>query len=159
MDIQLSTDQPSNIRWENIPYSSGKRFCRKLFSVFLALLIIASTFGIVIAAHYIQRDINQSFNSDIDCTYYSGSTDMQVYIEYTDPNITTRNKVLTYCFCINQLYSNGFSNTENVQILGVKPCADWVVLWLQNEGLNIGIIILVPTVNLILAFILSGILY
>lgn len=158
MDIQRVTDEPSNIRWHNIPYSTCKRFFRKSISLLFAIIVIAASFGIVIASKYVQREIDKDFNSNIECTYYNDRPESEVYEEYIDPDITSRSKVKTYCFCQSLFYSQGFSVTQtwNLDNQGVYPCKTWIDLWIKNQSFNTGVIILVPTVNVLLSFVLSS---
>ena len=154
VEIEEATDQPSNIRWQNIPYSSLKRYLRKCFVLFIAILILAISFGIVIGAKYAQESINTQFNTSIDCSFIT-YTDDTVLEEYNNTNISNGDKYLTYCYCRNNLASIGYTLTQNIEISGETICKTWISLYLKSLSLLIGTSILVPVVNVVLSTVLS----
>jgi hypothetical protein len=153
---QKSTDEPSNIRWENVPYSACRRRIRTFFAVIIAIIVILASFGIVIGTKYATMEINKTFNSEIDCSNIPDYTNtVEVIKEYTDNSILARQKVKTYCFCRNNLIKKGIPNTQEVILNGVTICADWVDKYLYTKSLVIGTFILVPLVNVILSVLLT----
>lgn len=140
--------------WKNIPYSSVKRYLRKCSVLFIAILILAISFGIVIAAKYAQESINTQFNTSIDCSFVT-YTNATVLAEYNNSKISDADKYLTYCFCRDNLASIGFTLTEKIELSGVTVCKTWISLYLKSFSLLIGTSILVPVVNVILSTVLS----
>jgi hypothetical protein len=152
------TEQPSNIRWHNMPYSSCNRYTRKILAIILALIIILASFGIVIAAKYIQLQFKQKMSSDVDCTYLKVD-DAGLSHERFDNSLTNTEKIKTYCYCFNEFIKKGPLDVSNVSITyngkTFTPCDQWVKLYLQSESLRYGVIVLIPIVNFILSVFLE----
>lgn len=152
--IQESTDEPSNIRWENVPYSTCKRCIRKTFSIIIAIIIMLASFGIVIGEKYAQEDINSHFDPNVNCEYVN-PTEASVLLEFTDTSISANSRVNTFCFCRSKLISSGLTATENYTISNIYVCKDWLTMYLYSESLTAATFILVPTVNVILTVLLN----
>lgn len=128
---------------------------RKAIVIFIAIFILAASFGIVIGAKYAQKSIDEEFNTSIDCSFVT-YTDETVLAEFTDDTIANRDKYLTYCFCRDNLINLGFDGTQELELgIGVKPCGTWLDLYIKSQSLMVGTIILVPFVNVILSIILA----
>jgi hypothetical protein len=152
--MQTFTDSPSNIQWQNVPYSKTRRFCRKTFAVIVALILILASFGIVIGTKYAQIEIYKKFNPNVDCTFID-YTEEDVITEMTDSSILERSRVSTYCFCRDTLLNKGISATKNIIVGdGIKPCENWLQLYLSSQSLTIGTFIIVPIINIILDILL-----
>lgn len=155
--IHDPADLPSDIRWQNVPYSSGRRFIRKFFSIIIALIVILASFGIVIGAKYAQMEIDKTFNSNVDCGFISYDLE-EMTTEYNDDSITLRNKVKTYCYCQSYMFSNGITKTQTFGITGSTgsktPCYDWVEKYIYSQSLMVATFILVPFINVVLSILL-----
>lgn len=164
--IHDPVDLPTDIRWQNVPYSSGRRFIRKFFSIIIALIVILASFGIVIGAKYAQMEIDKTFNSNVDCGFISYDLE-EMQNEYNDDSITLRNKVKTYCYCQSYMFSNGISKTQTFSISGSTgttgatgatvmktPCYDWVEKYIYSQSLMVATFILVPFINVVLSILL-----
>jgi hypothetical protein len=64
-----------------MPYPAWKRFIRQFSAFLIAILIMIVSFVIVIYAKYEQNQLNQEFNSNIDCSYIE-YTQSQIIEEY-----------------------------------------------------------------------------
>jgi hypothetical protein len=80
--------------------------------------------------------------------------------EFEDDSITSREKVVTYCFCKDKLFSKDFNTVKDFAFSdGVKPCYDWVGYFIKFYSISIGIIILIPVINaLIIVLLMCNIL-
>jgi hypothetical protein len=158
--IHDPVDLPTDIRWQNVPYSSGRRFIRKFFSIIIALIVILASFGIVIGAKYAQMEIDKTFNSNVDCGFISYDLG-EMQNEYNDDSITLRNKVKTYCYCQSYFFNNGITKTQTFSISGSTgatvmktPCYDWVEKYIYSQSLMVATFILVPFINVVLSILL-----
>jgi hypothetical protein len=114
---------------------------------------LAAPFGIVIGAKKAQLEIEKEFNDSVDCTYIT-YTEADVLAEYKS-SISAKEKVKTYCYCLKNLISKGIFKTRDLVLeTNLKPCQSWTDLYLKNQALLIGIIVLVPIVNTILSSLL-----
>jgi len=154
--MQHYTDSPSNILWQNVPYSDLRRFCRKLTSVIIACFLISCSFAVVIGTKYAQTTIFESFNSNVDCSFIQYSQ-QDVLAEYTDSTIAERSKVITFCFCRATLISEGIAATESITLDGtdIQPCQDWLKLYLYSQSLTTATLIIVPVINILLDLLLT----
>lgn len=120
-------------------------------------MVIAASFVVVVLSKIAQRDLDNQFNSNVDCSFYKEVTQADVLVEYNDAKIDKNSRVKLYCFCYENLLSDGYGDTKNIVLDGtdILPCKDWIEVWLKYESLNTAIIILVPTVNIVLTFVLS----
>jgi len=156
--MNTSIDEPSNIKWENIQYSPIKRLFRKLFAIIFSILIIIGSVAIVMAAKYGENQIQKSFNTSVDCNYvdYKGMEDLKIEIL---SGVEKNNRVVTHCFCLETFITKQIDGVKNVvvEINGQKiyACNEWLELWLKSEGLKIGIVILVPIINIVLSLALE----
>jgi hypothetical protein len=161
--VQESTDEPSNIRWENVPYSTSRRCIRKFCAVLIAIIVILASFGIVIGTKYAQIEINKQIDVDVDCTFFPSNIEDSMVIAEVD--LSERARVYTNCFCRNLLIQKGVPETKNITILyykqnsktqiSYKPCDNWVDIYLYSQSLMIGTFMLVPFVNVILSILLA----
>jgi len=151
--MQTFTDSPSNILWQNVPYSNSRRFWKKLLAIVIALILIIASFGIVIGAKYAQIEINKNYNANVECSFI-GYREEDVVEEFLDETIVERSKVKTFCFCRDTLLSQGIKSTENATIGDIQPCKNWLKLYLSSQSLTIGTFIIVPIINIILDIIL-----
>jgi hypothetical protein len=157
LGLNRFTEQPSNIRWHNMPYSSCGRCTRKVFSVLLALIIILASFGVVIGAKLFQEQFKEKMSSDIDCNYLK-IDNAGLYQEYFDDVLTEIKRVKTYCYCFQQFKELGlgvYSVSISFNGKSFIPCNDWLNLYVQSESLRYGVIVLIPLVNFILSIFLE----
>ncbi len=147
--MQTFTDSPSNILWQNVPYSNTRRFCKKFLAVVIAFILILASFGVVIGSKYAQIEINKSYNSNLDCTFIS-STEDDVIQEYNDQTIVERSRVSTFCFCRHTLLNEGIKATQNKNIGEIQPCKNWLKLYLYSQSLSIATFVIVPIINIFL---------
>jgi hypothetical protein len=123
--------------------------------VLIAIIILAASLGIVISEKYAQISLDKEFNTSIDCSFVK-YTEETVLAEFIDEAIPNKYKYLTYCYCKDNLINLGFEKTQDITIgLEVKPCDKWVYLYIKSQSSMIGIIILIPVLNVILSNILS----
>jgi hypothetical protein len=152
------SDEPSNINWQNIPYSESRRCCRKIFAVFISFLVILLTFGIVIIQQKFISSITEDFDPNINCSNL-GLNDREVIIEFINPSIPKKSKVKASCFCQKYLIDNGIFNTQSYSIQYENRdyllCSDWMNSWIKYQGASTAVIVIIPVVNLILSFILQ----
>ena len=159
LQIKENIDEPSNIKWENIQYSSFLRFLRKCFSIFLSLIIVIASIAIVVVAKLGENEIKKNFNTEVDCRFID-KTEKDLLNEVTllFQNKTTDN-VVTYCFCYEKLTSN-FTQLQNYNIKmnnsDYYPCKLWLELWIKSSSLKYGIIFLVPIINVVLSICLTS---
>jgi hypothetical protein len=154
-----AAEEPSNIKWENIPYPEWKRNIRKTFAIIISLIVILSTFGIVILQKSLIDSITQDYDPNINCGYIS-HTENELYSEFLDSTIQRRSKVKTACFCQHYLATEGISKTQDFTFTlegkSYFVCSDWMDSWIKYQGASTGVIILVPFVNIILSIILRS---
>jgi len=153
MDVRAFPDEPSNLKWQNIPYSGCRRFARICLSVLIAIVVVLFSFGIVIGGKYVQNREDKVFNSDVDCSFVDYSNTTLILNEYNNPNVANINKIMTYCFCKDYLYTNGPVAANDYTINNIKLCKTWVESYVQSYAINIGIIVAIPVINSILVMI------
>jgi hypothetical protein len=105
--------------------------------------------------------LSDEINIKLECkNIYSKINDQSVYEEFTDPNIKSKSKVLSYCYCYKNLLSHGLEATRDNQITYnnkvIYPCKSWLTSWIKSVLLYAAISICVPFINVILAFIMRG---
>ena len=158
MNIDPSPDEPSNIRWEYMTYSEVKRFFRRIFAIISALIVILASFGIVIAAKYAENAINKDLTQDIECKYVKYSEET-VIEEFTSTIIPDKKKFKLYCYCLDMLITKPteISTLKLTSKTGQKlePCKTWLTLYLQSKSLKIGIIVMIPVINIFLSSIMD----
>ena len=158
LNLTISPDEPSNIKWENMNYSSCKRFLRKTMVAFITFLLILASFGVIIGGKYFQENLDQQFDNNIDCDFVTYDV-QSVYTEYI-LNMPSRNRVKTYCFCKNLLNTQGFSNTINY-VLSYEnrptftPCNDWVNSYIKYQAFTWAIILAVPIMNALIRLVIT----
>ena len=75
-----------------------------------------------------------------------------VLAEYTDNTIAEESKVITFCFCRATLIRQGIVATKSITLDGtdIKPCQDWLKLYLYSQSLTTATLIIVPVINTLL---------
>lgn len=157
LNLKFARDEPSNIKWQNVAYSSCLRFLRSAFSYLISFILIIVSFAIIIGGKYAQATLYEDYNLNLDCSTITATTD-NLISEYQDKSLVTKEKTYTYCFCYNYFYDNGYSSTNDFTILtDVYPCKDWLSAYIKMTALNILTIILVPLINNIIFLVLRAI--
>ena len=137
-----SIDEPSNIKWENMQYNSCLRKLRKIFSIFLTLVIIIISISIVAAAKFAEKKIEEQFGANVDCQYIDYSKEIVQINEYIEDGQISP---ATQCYCMDKLINIG------LDVRNIKKCEKWILLNIQAQSLNIGVIIIVPILNVIIS--------
>jgi hypothetical protein len=123
-------------------YNSCLRKLRKIFSIFFTLIIIIISISIVAAAKFGEKKIEEQFGANVDCEYIKFSE------EIVKKEISIQGGLIspsTQCYCIDELKKIGLDVRKN------KLCEQWILLYLQAQSLNIGVIIIVPVLNVIIS--------
>lgn len=161
LDLKETKDQPSNINWNNLAYNKWLRYLRVLLSYLIAIIIIVSSFGVVIGSKYALQQVTDNYNPDIDCKYINQTdylSQKKVFQEFTDTNIKNGTKYLTYCYCNEKLMTNGPMEISNTMITEsnktILPCKSWFESYLKYNSVNIAIVIVIPIVNSLLVIVL-----
>jgi hypothetical protein len=157
VEVDTNTDEPSNIRWKNIPYSKAKRCLRQTFALLVAIIVLLISFGITIGTKYAENALSTNFSSNVDCSFVK-FTEESVLKEFTDSSIISKEKYQTYCFCRENLVNKGLSATSAISLGAgsIKPCSSWIESYITSQSLTVGTILLVPLVNIILSFLLAS---
>lgn len=157
LELSFAKDEPTNLKWENMTYSPCKRCLRKTVSFITAVIIMLATLITIIISNQFEEEMASKFNTNVDCDYFSHATDLEVLNEFNSAK-TSREKVLTYCYCYNNFKPTDiFSNELKEKKLGGKmPCADFVPTFIKYQAINIGIILIIPLVNTIVNIIFKG---
>jgi hypothetical protein len=131
---------------------------RKTLALILAFIIILASFGVVIAAKYLQINLQDQMGPSVDCSYLK-STDAELYSEYIDSTLTTNQKVKTFCYCAAKLLDIGPMKALDLEISyngnNFLPCHGNISTYLQAESLKYLVIILIPVINLVLSLFLE----
>jgi hypothetical protein len=141
MSIEEAIDEPSNIKWENMQYNSCLRKLRKIFSIFFTLIIVIISISIVAAAKFAEKKIEEN-GANVDCQYIKTSK------EIVENEIKIEGGLLspaTQCYCIDEFKKIGLDVRKNIL------CEQWILLYLQSQSLNIGVIVIVPVLNVIIS--------
>jgi len=161
LNITETKDEPSNINWNNLAYNKCLRTLRVIFSFIIAILLIISTFGVIIASKYIIMEVTKDYNPDIDCSYISQSDyrdQKKIFDEFNDVNIKNGTKYLTYCYCLDKLINEGplyISTTEiKINSNSILPCQSWFESFIKYNSVNLAVVIVIPIVNSIVVIIL-----
>jgi hypothetical protein len=144
-------DEPSNINWQNTNYPNYKKCCRTFIALLIGILIICVSFGVAIATKYANDALSAEFNINIDCTFVEYTVD-QIKTEY-ESDIPLQNKVLTYCFCLNTLYNDGYQATSGYKFPNTTttPCSDWLSSYFKYNSINMLLIATIPLINIFLS--------
>lgn len=155
LNMTMALDEPSNINWENMSFSSCRRFGRKVFSYFFSFIIIIASFGVIIGSKAAESTFRENFNINTDCTSFV-VTDQSLKNEVLNTTLTSRERVNMYCYCQASYNTNGFDKTNSIEIIpGVKLCSDWLNYIITTNAINYGIVIIVPVINAILLIVLK----
>jgi hypothetical protein len=151
-------DEPSNINWQNVNYPGYKKFVRALTSVLIGILIICVSFGVAIATKYANDALSKQFNTDINCSFVTYTSD-QILAEINDKTIAIGNKIMTYCFCLNSLYNNGYTETSTYTFPNSteQPCKDWLSNYIKYNTINMLLIATIPVINIFLSMFLRSV--
>lgn len=158
LNLKFTKDEPTNIKWENITYDPCKRKCRRCFSLFFGFIIMLISLLLIIIGKQYQNDLISDYNTFVNCHYISDWKDEKKVInEYNNPDLSLKQKVLTYCFCNEKIGINSLvtGNIRNYSINGDKPCREIVDTYLEYVSLTIGIILIIPFINSIIIAILK----
>jgi len=110
------------------------------------------------AAKYGENQIEKSFNTSVDCNYVynKGIEDLKMEIS---SGVQANNRIVTHCFCLKTLISEQIVGVENIVVYldgkNIYACKEWLDLWLKSQSLKIGIIVLVPIINILLSLALE----
>ncbi len=92
------------------------------------------------------------------CDQVNFKDESLVEAEFLNNVLTSKEKVKTYCFCREKLFSADFITSRDYQFSsGEKPCFNMVIDILTFNGYSLGISLLIPALNAILLIILRGI--
>jgi hypothetical protein len=151
-------DEPSNIIWQNINYPYFKKCFRAFFAILIGIVIICISFGVAIAAKYANDALSKEFNINVDCTFVEYTVD-SIKTEFEDSNIPVRNKIMTYCFCLNSLYNKGYQETSTYTFPSTteNPCQDWLNSYLKYNSINMILIATIPVTNIFLTMFLRAV--
>lgn len=112
------------------------------------------------ASKFGEEQIDSNYNTSVDCKYLTSPTMQGVIKEITDSSLGAKDRIETYCYCLNYLYSKGISDLKGLSVTvnnkTIYPCSSWLDLWLQSRAWKILVIVLVPTFNIILSLLLEG---
>jgi len=106
------------------------------------------------AAKYGENQIDQSFNTSVNCKYVNRKEIDDLKMEISS-GVEAYNRIITHCFCLKTLIDEQIDGVQkfSVEIDGkqIFACKDWLYLWLQSQSLKIAIIVLVPIINILLS--------
>lgn len=88
--MKETKDHPFNINWNNLAYNKCLRYLRMLLSYFIAILIVISSFGVVIGSKYALQQVTDHYNPEIECKYISQAqyqNEQKVFQEFSDVNL------------------------------------------------------------------------
>lgn len=148
LTIHKNPDNPSNIKWQNMLISPTSRFCSNFISISFSIFLICCGIGIIISLKIYQGIVNKEFDSNIDCNSVTFDT-QSVINEYNDLETSKRNRILTYCFCSDLLFTQGISVTSSYTFPSttITPCKDWLNAYIKNSAIRIAITIIIPLSN------------
>ena len=159
LNLTFTKDEPTNIKWENLTFNQSKRCCRSCISFCFGIILMLVTLCLILFCKYYQAELTKDYNTFIDCDKVSNWKFSELVAkEYSNTTLTTKEKVLTYCYC------NQFSNFKNLvsgflkDIVienGTKPCIEFSDSFLQFTLINIGLILVIPIINAIVAELLK----
>lgn len=155
LKINIATDEPSNIKWENITYHPFKRMLRKILFAFVSFLVILLSFAFILGANYAQKSLSENYNLKIECSYLD-VTEEDVRVEQSNYSIPDTEKFYSYCYCKNYLSQYGFDKTSEVELTpGEKLCTKWLSHYLKLLIANYATVITIPIINSILILFLK----
>jgi hypothetical protein len=150
LSIQFCPDDPINIKWRNMTYSSAKRCCLKALSISLAIIILFIGFGIIILGKIIQDDVNKSFDLNLNCNLVDYN--IQQVIFESSSTMPSKAKVKTFCYCKDMLDTDGYFYTMDYTLPNttIQPCAAWLNAYTKSSLITYGIIVVIPLINVLL---------
>jgi hypothetical protein len=152
-------DEPTNINWQNINYPKWKKNLRVIVAIFIGILIIGCSFGIAILNKYTQKNLEEKYNPNIDCTKFPPISYKAAYEEYIDDDISSKYKSKTYCYCYNKLLTDGYTAAKDFIFTEInqKPCEPWLNQYILYNGITILFIITIAAVNIFVVLFLQNI--
>ncbi|MCQ2818082.1 MAG: hypothetical protein MJ252_12520 [archaeon] len=161
LDIHTTRDEPSNIKWENITYSSCLKLLRYILSLLCAIIILLLTLYVMCIFKEYENNVKKEYNTDVDCGYLSAQEDFldKAKEEYQNKEMDTREKVNVYCYCYNQFtVKNFFKNTlSSVKFEGVEgyPCEDFGTQFVKFKAISLALIMIIPILNTAMTIVLQ----
>jgi len=139
-------------------YSPLKRIIRKFIAILFSIILIIASIALVMAAKYGENQIAKSFNTAVDCKFVDNKGEEDLRQEILG-GVTKNNRIVANCFCMDLLISKQIAGVQDFSMIvnnvKIYPCIEWLNLWLQSQSLKIGIIVLVPIINIILSIALE----
>ncbi len=111
------------------------------------------------AAKYGENQIEKKFNTSVECRYVENKKikDLKNEIE---AGVESNNRVVTHCFCMEKLVeTKDIEQVRNFNLtINDQPffaCKEWMGLYLISKSLKIGIVVVVPIINIVLSITLN----
>lgn len=152
LNIKFASDEPSNIRWENLTYNSCGKCCRSCLSFLLGFVIILVSLVFIFLFKNYETKVNEKYNTDINCNYYKDDSAFTNIINEFDRNLTHKERVYTYCYCL----TSGILSSKSIAgRTDIVPCKDFASIYNGYYVLSIFLPIVIALINVVVNIVIK----